>query len=287
MTRTASRIRITITAMTITTDAALYRLMTWLSPAYPVGAYSYSHGLEYAVEVALVRDRGTLVEWVGHAVRHGAGFVDAALLAAAWRSAHIPENPSPPSGAERLGEVGESPSQPTSPSHRFRDGSLPLPPMGGEGKEGGDLDSICALAQAWRGTSETALESRAQGAAFLAATRAAWPHPLLDELALRARGEAMLPVAVGVAAAAHGLPIAATLTAYLHAFAGNLVSAGMRLVPLGQTDGQRAIAALEAIVAETGQSARDTPLDEIGTASPMIDWCSMRHENQYTRLFRS
>jgi urease accessory protein len=272
--------------MTTTTDAALYKLLTWLSPAYPIGAYSYSHGIEYAVETGLVRDRGSLVDWIAQAVRHGAGVVDAALLAAAWRAGHY-YSPSPPLGAERLGEVGEAPSQPTSPSHRLRDGPRPLPPIGGEGEKGSYLDSVCALAQAWRGSAETALESRAQGAAFLTATRAAWPHPALDELALRARGEAMLPVAVGVAAAAHGLPLAATLTAYLHAFAGNLVSAGMRLIPLGQTEGQRAIAALEAVIAETVRVARDTPLDEIGTAAPMIDWCSMRHETQYTRLFRS
>ena len=61
----------------------------------------------------------------------------------------------------------------------------------------------------------------------------------------------------------------------------------MRLIPLGQTDGQRAIAALEPPIAAAARAARDTPLDEIGTAAPMIDWCSMRHETQYTRLFRS
>jgi urease accessory protein len=227
----------TIRGTTMTTDAALYRLMTWLSPAYPVGAYSYSHGIEYAVETGLVRDRVTLVDWVAHAVGHGAGLTDAALLAASWC--------------------------------------------------GAALDEVCALANAWRGSAEMALESRAQGAAFLVATRAAWPHPALDELALRVRGEAALPVAVGVAAKAHGVALDAALTAYLHAFASNLVSAGMRLIPLGQTEGQRAIAALEPAIAAAAHAARDTPLDEIGTASPMIDWCSMRHETQYTRLFRS
>lgn len=222
----------------MTTDAALYRLMTWLSPSYPVGAYSYSHGVEYAVEARLVRDRETLCDWVAQAAVHGAGLSDAALLAAAYR------------------------------------GTAPL-------------EDIVALANAWRGTAETALESRAQGAAFLAATRAAWPHPALDEFALRWRGEAMLPVIVGVAAKAHGVPLDAALTAYLHAFATNLVSAGMRLIPLGQTEGQRAIAALEPAIAAAVRAALTAPLDDIGTAAPTIDWCSMRHETQYTRLFRS
>jgi urease accessory protein len=218
--------------------AALYRLLTWLSPTYPVGAYSYSHGIEYAVEAGLVRDRDTLCGWVAHSVRHGAGLSDAALLAASYKR--------------------------TAP-----------------------LEDIVVLAGAWRGSAETALESRAQGAAFLAATRAAWPHPALDEFALRWRGEAMLPVIVGVAAQAHGVALDATLTAYLHAFASNLVSAGMRLIPLGQTEGQRAIATLEPAIAASAREALTVPLDEIGTASPTIDWCSMRHETQYTRLFRS
>src|SRR5260370_33605391 len=93
------------------------------------------------------------------------------------------------------------------------------------------LDEVVALAAAWRGTAEPALDSRAQGAGFLATTRAAWPHVLLDALALRHRGELALPVAVGVAAAAQEVPLPAVLTAYLHGFAGNLVSAGRRAVP--------------------------------------------------------
>jgi urease accessory protein len=248
MTKRASRIIITrttiiTTATIMTTDAALYRLMTWLSPTYPLGAYSYSHGIEYAVEDGLVRDRATLQDWIAQAVRHGAGLTDAALLVAAWRSA-----------AE---------------------------------KDTTQLDDIVVLAAAWRSSAETALESRAQGAAFLSVTRVAWPHPALDELSLRWRGEVALPVAVGVAAAAQGVALAPTLTAHLHAFAGNLVSAGVRLIPLGQSDGQRAVAALEETIAATVRAALETPLDEIGTAAATIDWCSMRHETQYTRLFRS
>ncbi|HXZ02399.1 MAG TPA: urease accessory UreF family protein [Stellaceae bacterium] len=224
-------------------EPALYRLMTWLSPAYPLGAFSYSHGLEYAVEAGLVHDRASLCDWVATALGAGAGLGDGALLAAAWRAA--------------------------------------------EAADVAALDAIAELAFAWRGSAETALESRAQGAAFLAATRAAWPHRLLDALALRHRGEAALPVAVAVAAACHGVPLAAALVAYLHAFAGTLVSAGLRLIPLGQSDGQLAMAALESVVATTVEILLATPLEEIGTAAPVIDWCSMRHETQYTRLFRS
>ena len=95
------------------------------------------------------------------------------------------------------------------------------------------------------------------------------------------------PVAAGAAAARHGLPLPATLSVYLHAFAANLVSAGVRIVPLGQSDGQRALAALVPVIEDVAAQARAVPLDDLGTASVTLDWCSMRHEQQYTRLFRS
>ena len=240
--RAAAAMTTTTTAMTMTEDA-LFRLMTWLSPSYPVGAFSYSHGLEYAVEIGAIGDGASLGQWVATALTAGAGRSDAALFAAAYRAAC----------------AGEAAS----------------------------LDEVAALAAAWRGTAETALESAAQGAAFLATTRAAWPHPALEALALRHDGAVALPVAVAAAAAAHNVALRPALMAFLHAFTGNLVSAGIRLIPLGQTEGQRCLAALATTVAAAVESALATPLEEVGTAAPVLDWCSMRHETQYTRLFRS
>ena len=227
-----------------TGETALYRLMTWLSPAYPVGAFSYSHGLEYAVEERLVRDRESLIQWLATAVEVGAGHIGGALLAEAWRAA-----------AE---------------------------------KDVARLEEVAALAAAWRSTSETALESEAQGAAFLSVTRAAWPHALLDGLVPERRGGPIaLSVAVGATCACHGIALLSALVAYLHGFASNLVSAGLRLVPLGQSDGQLAMAALEPVIERSAQRCAEIPLDQVGSAAPMLDWCSMRHELQYTRLFRS
>ena len=79
----------TIILTIMTTEAALYRLLTWLSPAYPVGAYTYSHGLEWAVEAELVRDRDGLVAWLEAVLRHGGGWQDAVLLAHAHRAATV------------------------------------------------------------------------------------------------------------------------------------------------------------------------------------------------------
>jgi urease accessory protein len=222
----------------ITTDAALYRLMTWLSPSYPVGAFSYSHGLEYAIEDGSVRNAADLTGWISTVVERGAGSIDGALFAAAWRAAKVDD----------------------------RDA----------------LRNIAELAVAWRGTSEMALESTAQGDAFVTITKTVWPVAILKD-------ETSLPiaVAVGATAAAHGIPLHQALSAYLTAFVANLVSAGVRLVPLGQTDGQRTIAALEPVVLRTVEAALEAPLDDLGTATPLVDWCSMKHETQYTRLFRS
>ena len=100
-------------------------------------------------------------------------------------------------------------------------------------------------------------------------------------------GPVAYPVAVGVTAAGHGIALEPALSAYLHAVTANLISAGVRLIPLGQTDGQRLLAALEPTVASTAARALTTPLDQLGGAAFRADIASMRHETQYTRLFRS
>jgi urease accessory protein len=129
-----------------------------------------------------------------------------------------------------------------------------------------------------------ALESRQQGGSFLTITRTAWPHADLHHV----RDELALPVAVAVAAAVHGIALESALAAFLHAFTVNLISAAVRSVPLGQTDGQLALAALEGVVQRAADAALAvSDLDEVGTATPLLDWCSLRHETQYTRLFRS
>ncbi|MFC0407051.1 urease accessory protein UreF [Roseomonas elaeocarpi] len=234
-------------ATTITTmaegDAALYRLLAWTSPAYPVGAYTYSHGLERAVQDGAVENRADLIAFVEAALRRGVGAVDGPLLAAAWRAA----------GAD----------------------------------DDVVLDEVAELAAAWRGTAETALESSAQGAAFATVTASAWPEPRFAALAARHPRRLAHPVAFGAAAAWNGVPLRAALFGWFAGFAASLVSAGVRLVPLGQTDGQIATAALLAAVTAATEAALLADLEEVGTASPILDLFSMRHETQYTRLFRS
>jgi len=225
--------------MTMADQAALYRLMTWLSPNYPVGAFAYSHGLEHAVEMGRVASPGDLAEWIKTALLHGTGRVDGVL---------------------------------------FREAYLAV-----EKREWERLEDVAELGAAFQPSAEIALESRSLGDAFLAATGKAWPAPALARL----EGSAVYAVAVGVACAAHGVPLREGLAAYFHAFAANLVSAGVRLVPLGQSDGQSALAALEPVVGQAAARALTIGFEDIGTAAPLLDLYSMQHETQYSRLFRS
>jgi urease accessory protein len=221
----------------------LYRLMAWLSPAYPVGAYSYSSGIEWAVEAGDIKDAETLKAWLAVMLADGGGFCDAVLFAHAHRAV--------------------------------------------AGEDDGALSAVAELASAFAPSKERHLETTAQGAAFVETTRAAWPCAALDKLKQVWDGLVAYPVAVAVAAGGHGIALEPSLVAYVQALAANWVSAGVRLIPLGQTDGQRVLAALEPIIAATAARALATSLDDIGSAAFRADLASARHETQYTRLFRS
>ena len=227
----------------MTDDAALYRLLAWLSPSYPVGAFSYSGGLEWAVEAGDVNDEASLRRWLAMVVAEGSGFCDAVLFVHAHRSAATADDDA--------------------------------------------LRTVAELAAALAPSKERFLETTAQGQAFVEATQTAWACATLERLSAVWRGPVAYPVAVGVAAAGHGIAIEPALLAFLHAVTANLISAGLRLVPLGQSHGQRILAALEGVVAATAQRALGASLDDIGSATVRADLASLRHETQYTRLFRS
>jgi urease accessory protein len=223
--------------------AALYRLMAWLSPSFPVGAFSYSSGLEWAVEAGDVKDAPSLRRWLTAIVGEGGVFCDAALFANSHRATDA--------GDDEL------------------------------------LRRTAELAVALAPSKERHLETTSQGRAFVEAVRAAWPCAALDRFGDIWHGQVAYPVAVAVTAAGHGVPLAPALHAFLHAAAANLISAGVRLIPLGQTDGQRLLAALEPTIAAAAARADAAGLDDIGGAAFRADLAAMRHETQYTRLFRS
>ncbi len=225
------------------TSAPLYRLLAWLSPAYPVGAFAYSSGIEWAAEAGDIADARSLQSWIETLLRHGSGFCDAVLFAHAYRAV--------------------------------------------EALDRSALRDVTELAAALAPSKERHLETTTQGAAFIDATQKVWPCAGFELLQTACDGAVAYPIAVAAAAAGHYIPLEPALAGFIQALVANWVSAGVRLIPLGQTDGLRVIAGLEPVVAETAARALTTSLDDIGSAVFRADLASMRHETQYTRLFRS
>lgn len=220
----------------------LVRLMTWLSPAFPVGAFSYSHGLEWAIDTGVVRDRQSLSVWLGDVLEKGGGWSDAVLFAESWRCAH------------RMDMAA--------------------------------LEAAADLAAALAPGAERSLETMAQGTAFLAHA-AAWPCAPAERLARLRRGRAAYPVAVATVAAGHGIALEDALAAYLNAFAANLVSVAVRLVPLGQRAGLGVLADMQPALIDLAGLAAGSSLDDLGNAAIMSDIFSLAHETQASRVFRT
>jgi urease accessory protein len=215
---------------------ALLRLMAWLSPAFPVGGFSYSHGLERAVHDGLVADSGSLAAWLETLVEMGSGWNDAVLFTEAWRRA----------------------------------------------RDGGDLAEITDLAEALAGSHERHTETMLQGAAFLKAA-SAWPNPVLGRLP----AECAYCVAVGAVAGGNGIALQDALSAFLQAFFSNLVQAAIRLGVVGQGGATALLAGFEPLALATAARAAGSTLDDLGGCAFISDVMAMKHETQYSRLFRS
>jgi len=225
---------------------SLMRQQSWLSPAFPTGSYSYSHGIEWAVEAGHIHDRESLVDWLGADLCYGSGRNEAVFFMEAWRHATDDDR--------------------------------------------GKILEIAEIAAAFRGTSEFALESAQQAAACLATLRRVWPDPLvetLSELLSERKISPVLSVVLGIRAARQEIPASLALPAFLQSYLANLVTAGVRLIPLGQTDGQLCIAELEPAVLAVAAEAEQATTRDLGSAAFMVDLASASHETQYTRLFRS
>ncbi|MCR8723963.1 urease accessory protein UreF [Frigidibacter sp. ROC022] len=201
------------------------------SPAFPVGSFAYSHGLEAAIADGRIGTAAELQAWLRDVLAHGAGRNDALLLAAA----HAAAGPD-------------------------------------------DLARVDALSRALVPSSERLRETVLQGAAFARTVADVWGIDLKP---------LSYPVAAGRAARLLGLPPEATARHYLLAMASTLVSVAVRLVPLGQTEGQQVLAALVPLCAALAAETADGDLDEIGGAAILSDLAGMRHETMETRVFRS
>lgn len=225
-------------------DAAELQRLAWFSPAFPVGGFAYSHGIEKAVETSDVTDADSLAGWISAILRLGAGWNDAVLLGEAWR---------------RSGEADR---------------------VARENR----LSELAELATALSLSRERRLETVQQGAAFHRLVHSAWPHPDLPDF-----GDLDLPypVAVGIAGRLHGQPLVPLVAAYLQAFVGNLLAAGIRLSVIGQQGAQVKLAGLMPLIADLSERAATASLDDLGGMAFRADLMSLRHETQAVRLFRS
>jgi urease accessory protein len=221
----------------------LYRLMTWLSPAYPVGSFCYSHGLEWLVENGTVCAVDSLVRWVNDILLLGSGRNDAILLAHAYNAVLQANSAALWDAADHAGAIASG-------AERYR-------------------------------------ESNTQGRAFAEITMATWGSASLSEFCASYPRAVAFPVAVGIAAADHQIALSPILHAYIHAFTANLVSAAVRLIPLGHTDGQRALMQSESAVAAAVAQGENGDLSQLSNAAILSDMASMLHETQNARLFRS
>lgn len=220
--------------------AAALHLLGWLSPAFPVGAFAYSHGIETAVDSGDIVDAETLRRWLQDLIDHGSARNDVILASVAWSAA-----------------------------------------------DGGDqalLVEANDLALALSPGRERRLETNAMGNAFVSTIRSAWASAVCS---LLPAGDLAYPVAFGASCAAQGLALRPSLEAYGFASVQNLVSAAVRLGPVGQTDAQRLLAALvDSIKALAGFAARAS-LEDLGGCTLRSDLGSLQHETLYSRLFRS
>lgn len=215
--------------MSIENDVLI--LGQWLSPAFPVGAFAYSHGLETAIQSGTISCASDLEMWLGDVLEHGSGRNDCILLRAAYQC----------DGPDALRDVND-------------------------------------IALAVSACAERVFETQLQGAAFSKTSAAIWGSGTPD---------LCYPLAVGAAAAKQQLDVDLTAAFYLHAFTSNLVSAAVRAVPLGQTEGQKVLAALTPLCQRIARDSKTATLDDLSSTAFLSDIAAMQHETLQPRIFRS
>ena len=210
------------------TDPRFLTLTQWLSPAFPTGAFAYSHGIEAAIPDGWITDAESLEDWLQDCLTDGSGRADAIWIRLAFEA----EDPKPV-----------------------------------------DLE-----ARAFISSHERLREAERQGAAFINIVNDVWDLSLSGLL---------LPVALGHAARRVRLDIDATVALYLQSFVSNLVSAAMRLAPIGQTAGQRVVANLTPLCIKVADDTKGASAEDIFGNAFLSDISAMRHETLQARLFQS
>ena len=210
------------------TDSKLVTVMQWLSPAFPIGGFAYSHGLEWAINKGYVSNREELQKWISDLLEYGSLKNDAILI------------------------------------------KLVL--------QGSDPKEINELAMALCPASERLSETQLQGGAFCKIMREVWSLEI-DDLAL--------PIALALAAKNENIDQNLVVPAYLHSFCSNLISVAMRLIPIGQTDGQKTLRELSPLISDSVRAVAKSDKDDLGSACFLSDVSAMQHEYLQPRVFKT
>jgi urease accessory protein len=224
-------------------NLTLLSLLQLASPALPVGAYSYSDGLETLVESGAIANPKSLELWLEQELRYGAIRLEAAVMVRAYRSV---EN----SNTEALGYWN-----------------------------------------AWLTAAKESAELRSQslqmGNSLMRLLLDLQPQQKLRDLATAAGSPCNYAIAFGIGAANWEIDITSAVFGYLHSWAANLIGAGVKLIPLGQTTGQQLLLELATNIPLATQEILTLEDDNLSSCGWGLALFSMAHETQYTRLFRS
>ncbi len=232
--------------MSTNIEAELYKLLSLVSPSFPTGSFSFSHGLEYAISIETVHNAASLQEWIEGLLYCGSPFLDGILLKEAWLAANSNNDLA--------------------------------------------LLSICETAVALRSTSELALECESEGTALLRTLVKIQPNSRIADFAKQLQNQGIKPhyaACLGAVTAFRGIHLRLCLIGFLNTFSSNIINAGIKLIPIGQTQGQAVLGALEPKVIEVAENIRKKSLDDVGNACILCDIYSSTHETVKSRLFRS
>ena len=202
-------------------------LQAWFSPAFPIGAYSYSHGLETAIQDGLITDEVSLQSWISTLLLYGSGRNDGLFIKAAYEA---------------------------------------------EEEANALCLALCTSKERWQETTEL-------GQAFSRVANTSYQTDQPDGLAY--------PVAVGQAARTMDLDLTLTLQSYLQAFAANLISVGVRAIPIGQQAGQHCLVRLYPVIEEVISQVAEASLDQVGSAALLSDMIAIKHEHSIPRIYRT
>ncbi len=220
---------------------ALLNLLRLASSTLPVGAYSYSEGIEALVDAGTLNDRSTLEEWMVRELGFGAIRIEAAIVLRAYKAC--------------------------------------------QAKDWDDLTHWNRWLSAARETEELRLQSLQMGRSLL---RLLYDLHVLERQPTLLHGEGChFAIAFALAAVPWQIELQSALLGYLHSWATNLVSAGVKLVPLGQTAGQQLLLHLQPVIQQTVEVVLTLPDEDLSSCSWGLSLASMQHETQYSRLFRS